>query len=42
MVEAKFSAPVQTALGPTQSPVQLVPDPFPGGKTDGALADPSG
>jgi hypothetical protein len=34
--EARFSAPVQTGSGPTQSPVQWVPSPFPGGKAAGA------
>jgi hypothetical protein len=33
---ARFSAPVQTGLGPTQPPMQWVPGFFPGGKAAGA------
>ena len=36
MVGASFSAPVQIALGPNQTPVQLLPGRYPGGKAAGA------
>ena len=31
-----FSQPSRPALGPTQSPIQWAPGPFPGGKATGA------